>query len=205
MQDVKTVKFILCFCVLMVGVYCLLNLLPLDNEQEIYENTVRLHVIAESDSNEDQELKLKVRDAVLETVSQTNAESKSEAVSSIRDKTDEIIKASEKVLSDAGCSDKVTVEFGEEKYPTRYYESFTLPEGTYTSLRVIIGEGKGKNWWCVLYPPMCTAVSEGECEEEFLAAGFTSEQYRFIKNDKGVKYKIKFKILEMITEAFATK
>lgn len=205
MQDVKTVKFILCFCVLMVGVYCLLNMLPFDDEQEIYENTVRLHVIAESDSKEDQALKLKVRDAVLETVSQIKAESKGEAVSSIKDKTDEIVRASETVLKSEGCTDTVSVEFGEEKYPTRYYENFTLPKGTYTSLRVIIGEGKGHNWWCVLYPPMCTAASEGECEEEFLAAGFTSEQYRLIRNDKGVKYKIKFKILEMITEAFATK
>lgn len=203
MQDIKTVKFIFYFCVLMVGVYCLLNVLPFNGEEEIYENTVRLHVIANSDSENDQKLKLMVRDAVLETVCGADtAENKDEAVKSISEMEKEIIFASEKVLKQAGCNDSVSVELGSEKYPTRYYEDYTLPKGTYTSLRVVIGDGEGKNWWCVLYPPLCTAASEGEAEEDFLAAGFSSEQYKLIKNDSGIKYKIRFKFLEILAEAF---
>ncbi|MBE6562678.1 MAG: stage II sporulation protein R [Ruminococcaceae bacterium] len=203
MQDIKTVKFILCFCVLMMGVYCILNLLPVGNETEIYENTVRLHVIANSDSEDDQRLKLLVRDAVLEAVEKKgSADSKVQAVTNLSDMEEEIIEASEKVLRLEGCEDSVKIDFGKEKYPTRYYENFTLPSGTYTSLRVVIGEGEGKNWWCVLYPPLCTAASEGEAEEEFLAAGFSSEQYKLIKNNSGLKYKIRFRFLEVLSEAF---
>ncbi len=203
MQDIKTVKFILYFCVLMVGVYCLLNLLPLHGETEIYDNTVRLHVIADSDSESDQKLKLLVRDAVLETVcSAEKSESKESAVKRIEGMKEEIVSASEKVLRREGCADSVTVDFGQESYPTRYYEDFMLPEGTYTSLRVIIGEGEGKNWWCVLYPPLCTAASEGEAREDFLAAGFSSEQYKLIQNESGAKYKIRFRFLEILSEAF---
>ncbi len=203
MQDIKTVKFILYFCVLMVGVYCLLSLLPFHGEAEIYENTVRLHVIANSDDAEDQRVKLLVRDAILEAVAEKGkSESKEGAVLKLTDMEEEIIEKSEKVLSREGFEDSVRIEFGKEKYPTRYYENFTLPAGTYTSLKVVIGEGEGKNWWCILYPPLCTAASEGEAEEDFLAAGFSSEQYKLIKNDSGLKYKMRFRFLELFAEAF---
>ena len=92
--------------------------------------------------------------------------------------------------------------FDTEKYPVRYYDDFRLPAGEYTSLRVVIGSGEGHNWWCVLFPPLCTAASEEECEEEFLAAGFSGEQYRLIKKDSDGRYKIRFKMLEVLSEAF---
>lgn len=201
MQDVKTVKFILYFCVLMLGVYCLINLLPINGEQEIYENTVRLHVIANSNGETDQRLKLAVRDAVLDTVNTSGRHTKEQTEAQLTEMTDQLVYASEAALRREGCCDRVTVELTEEKYPTRYYEGFTLPSGTYTSLKVIVGEGEGRNWWCVLYPPLCTAASEGEAEEEFLAAGFSSEQYKLIKNDSGLKYKIRFRFLEILSEA----
>ena len=180
MQDIKTVKFILCFCVLMMGVYCLLNLLPLGEDAQIYENTVRLHVIANSDGEYDQKLKLKVRDAVLETVEKKGSMgSKAQAVTSLADMEDELIEAAEKVLRTEGCVDSVKIDFGKEKYPTRYYEDFTLPSGTYTSMRVVIGEGEGKNWWCVLFPPLCTeaALADTELDEDEL--GLITGKYKF--------------------------
>ncbi len=95
----------------------------------------------------------------------------------------------------------VSVELGLENYPERVYEGFTLPAGQYTSLRVILDGGEGKNWWCVLYPPLCTSAAE-EREKVFITAGFTDEQYKTITETGNVKYKVKFKILEVLASLF---
>ncbi|MBR2024511.1 MAG: stage II sporulation protein R, partial [Clostridia bacterium] len=94
----------------------------------------------------------------------------------------------------------VSIELGEEEYPTKEYEDFTLPAGIYTSLRVIIGEGEGKNWWCVLYPPLCTSYAI-EYDDTSIDVGFTKDQYDFITGNQ-TEYKIKFKLLEMASQAF---
>lgn len=181
----------------------LMSYLPVSGENEIYENTVRLHVIAASDSERDQALKLKVRDSILEYVSKISEDGGKETVeASLEASLEEIEAVAEKTLSENGCNKTVTAVLGEEKYPMREYDNFILPAGIYTSLRVVIGEGSGKNWWCVLYPPLCNAVGEKECEENFISAGFTSEQYKMIKKDSGGKYKVRFKVLEILSEAF---
>ena len=136
----------LCLSVLVCAV--LLSYLPVHGEEEIYENTVRLHVIAASDSDEDQCLKLKVRDRVLECVSK-KLEKVDDCVSAsaiLDEMKDELEECAEYTLYEAGDGRDVTVEFGREKYPVRYYDGFTLPAGTYNSLRVVIGEGEGKNF-----------------------------------------------------------
>ena len=95
----------------------------------------------------------------------------------------------------------VQVELGRERYPVRIYENYSLPAGEYTSLRIRIGEGEGRNWWCILFPRLCTArATEEEVYEDFIAAGFTPEQYRMIKNESGPKYKIRFRILEILAQ-----
>lgn len=188
-------------CIIMFAV--IVSFLPVNGESEIYENMIRLHVIANSDDEADQQLKLRVRDAVLETLSgELDKEDKNQAEREIRDMLPEIEKAASEVVSSEGYSYPVKVEMGKEQYPIRYYENFVLPEGTYSSLRVIIGSGNGHNWWCVLYPPMCTAASVEECEQDFIAAGFSGEQYKLIKKDSPKKYKVRFAILEMLSEAF---
>lgn len=196
------IKYLLTFALCSVAAFLLISVLPSSGEEKLYENVVRLHVIANSDSEKDQTVKLAVRDAVLSEISKMSVDSTDGASEYIEDKKAEITSLCNKVLEESGSSDTVHLEFGKENYPVRYYDSFALPAGQYTSLRVVIGEGEGKNWWCVLYPPLCTASSEAECEDEYLAAGFTGEEYRLIKKESGVKYKIKFKILEIIAETF---
>lgn len=197
------VKFAAVLALCVIFVFTLMSLLPVNGEEQIYDNVVRLHVIANSDSERDQSLKLLVRDRILELVSaEEDYETMDAAVSGIDSMKETLITEAKKVLMEHECADDVRIELGFEEYPVRYYDNFVLPEGKYTSLRVIIGEGEGKNWWCVLYPPLCTASSEAEQEEDFLAAGFSSEQYKLIKQDSDPKYKVRFRILEIISEAF---
>ena len=174
--------------------------IPSKEECEIYNSTVRLHVLANSDSEADQALKLKVRDKIVERMSTYNAKSKEEALEYIENDMDKLKEIAEECIKSEGFNNPVTVEIGEESYPTREYEDFSLPAGKYTSLRIIIGNGEGQNWWCVLYPPLCTSYAI-EYDDDSVDVGFTKEQYNFITgNDK--EYKIKFKLLEMASQAF---
>lgn len=185
-----------------VIVFLALNgLIPTKEECEIYNSTVRLHVIANSDSEADQAVKLKVRDKILDRVSEIEAKSKNDALEKITEIKDELCQASRDVLMSEGICDDVSIEIGKEEYPTRYYEDFALPAGEYTSVRVIIGEGNGQNWWCVLYPPLCTASAIDYGEDGYIHVGLTKDQYNLITGAGG-EYKIKFKLLEIAKEAF---
>ncbi|MBO5312684.1 MAG: stage II sporulation protein R [Clostridia bacterium] len=180
--------------------FALNSIIPTKEECEIYNSTIRLHVVANSDSEKDQAVKLEVRDAILEKMSEIKAQSKEEALLTVKGEKDELEEIAEQVLKSNGITDEVKIEIGEESYPTRYYDDFALPAGTYTSVRVLIGEGDGQNWWCVLYPPLCTSQAI-ESEEDSIAVGLTKDQYSLITG-KTKEYKIKFKILEMAKEAF---
>ena len=189
----------LCFSVLITTI--ILNFLPVHGEETVYEETVRLHVIANSNSREDQEVKLKVRDSVLKCVSEKmeSVTDQKSAVALLDGMKDEIKRCADETLKSEGVNKEVTVNFGDEKYPIRYYEDFTLPSGIYKSLRVEIGDGDGKNWWCILFPSVCisNAVS---AKEDYVMAGFTPEQYKIIDNGSGRKYKVRFKILEILAD-----
>lgn len=196
------VKVMVSLCCAVLFAVIVLSVLPVNGEEKIYSDLVRLHVIANSDSDEDQALKLKVRDAVLSEACAldmgTDKESAQAALSANRER---LCAAARRTVEAEGYTYGVSVELGSEKYPERAYEDFVLPAGTYTSLRVIIGEGDGHNWWCVLYPPLCTSTAE-EREETFIAAGFTDEQYKAITDGGKTKYKVKFKIVEILEEIF---
>ncbi len=181
-----------------------LTVFPTASDMEIYGKVVRLHVIANSDSDEDQALKLKVRDGVLATVEELTrgCKSKAEAERVLTENSDAIKEAACRVLNENGSSYSVSIEIGEEKYPTRDYGSIKLPAGKYCSVRVKIGEADGKNWWCVLFPPLCTA-SATEQKEELLQVGFTPDQVGIITESSSPKYKVKFKILEIIGKLFS--
>lgn len=177
------------------------SFIPSKEECEIYDSTVRLHVIANSNSEADQALKLKVRDAIVAKMSTYNAKTKEEALEYIEGDKENLKKIAEECIKKQGFNNPVSIEIGEESYPTREYEDFTLPAGKYTSLRVIIGDGEGQNWWCVLYPPLCTSAAIEFDKDEYIDVGFTKEQYDLITgNERG--YKIKFKLLEMASQAF---
>lgn len=150
------------------------------------DKLIRLHVVANSNSSEDQALKLLVRDRILEFVSEITecAESKEEAEEIIRCETDEITAVAQEALSGSGYSAEVFYE--KVLVDKREYDGFTLPEGYYDALCVVIGEGEGKNWWCVLYPSLCVsgAISLDDCEE------FDDSELIIIKEPEKVRYKL---------------
>lgn len=165
--------------------------IPTEAECAIYEDTVRLHILANSDSEEDQLLKIKLRDEILNVYGKelSSYKSVSDAEENLLKKSNEIEAFADKKIRDFGYNYKTQVTLSEEWYDTRVYENFTLPCGYYTSLRVIIGNGEGKNWWCVMFPPLCLDAS-------VTAPQYTAEEESLISN----KYVIKFKILELISE-----
>lgn len=179
-----------------------IGLLPVHGEEEIYDTVVRLHVLANSDSEEDQALKLRVRDAVLEVTVPLleDCTDRTDAVVRLKERLDEIQTVAERVIHDAGRTDPVTVSFDLEEYPERTYDSFCFPSGEYLSLRVCIGDAAGQNWWCCLFPPLCKGVAsvpQKEAENAFVSVGLTPSQYRIITETDETVYKVRFKILEL--------
>ena len=179
-----------------------LSFLPVHGEGEVYDTVVRLHVLANSDSAEDQALKLRVRDAVLEAASPLvkGCTTQTQAIDRLNAHLDELKAAAEEVIAAEGRTDAVTVLLGEEDYPTRTYESCAFPAGKYVSLRVCIGKAEGQNWWCCLFPPLClsAATAKEDNEEAFLQVGLSKEQYSIITETEKTTYKVRFKILEVV-------
>lgn len=181
--------------VLLVCVLC--SFLPVADEMEIYDNTIRLHVLANSDSEHDQSVKLAVRDAVLAEISQitAGAENVEEAEATLRANLCHIREVAALCLDSLGEELCVDVTLSEEYYPTREYEDFRLPAGKYSSLRVMLGEAKGRNWWCVLYPSLCT--SSAKAGETLVQTGFSKEQIEILTGGEAPRYRLKFKMLEL--------
>ncbi len=165
-------------------------------QQALAGKLIRLHVIANSDSEADQARKLQVRDAVLEVTALSASDSR-EAVQSLAQLLPEIQQAAEDCLRAQGCDDPVEVTLGLEAYPTRVYDNFALPAGTYQSLRIVIGEGKGQNWWCVVFPSICFRATMGDLEEAAQTAGFTDGELRLM-TEQPTGYTLKFKVWELL-------
>lgn len=159
--------------------------------QELSEDVMRVHILANSDSAADQSLKLSVRDRVLEHCSAyfDDCEDKNEAMAVTEDHLDEIEKVAEKEIRDQGFDYSVKAEVGQAYFNTRYYDEFTMPAGWYDSLRLTIGEGGGKNWWCVMYPALCVGAATEDKMKEDLSDG----EYRVVTSDK---VDFRFKIVE---------
>lgn len=159
----------------------------------IKENVLRLHVIANSDSDEDQKLKLAVRDAVLSAGSplfdgEVNTKNAAEIAKS---ETKYLEQAAQAVIDENGFDYGVKIEVGKSRFPTRVYEDVTLPAGEYTAVRVILGKGEGHNWWCVMFPPMCLSAAEGDASLSDVLSQDALELTR-----SGKKYEVKFKLIE---------
>ena len=185
--------------------FVLFQVIPTEEEFKIYDSTVRLHVLANSDTEADQALKLKVRDALLNTIIEFESSNREEAIKNIKENKEELEKIAKTVIRNNGEDYDVKIEVGKELYPTKQYEDFALPAGEYTSVRVVIGKGEGKNWWCVLYPPLCTNSSIRYDEEACVQAGLTKGQYDLITSNESGKYKVKFRFLEFASEVFGFK
>jgi stage II sporulation protein R len=181
--------------------------MPVNGEQKIYSDIIRLHVLANSDSEIDQNLKFQVRDYILGDMMNLTKDSESaiEAAEKIQSKLKDIELKAGEFINKKGYDYKIEASLSKEIYPERTYsdisgEDYIFPSGRYQSLRIIIGEGKGKNWWCVLFPPLC--LSGSKIEDELGVAGYNNEQIQILKKDKSSKYVIRFKILEILQNVF---
>lgn len=184
-------KLIALFC----ACFLLLNIVDMlipRTEAKVYDNLIRLHILADDDSDEAQAIKLKVRDAILDECGDIFSSSDDivKATEAVDENLEQIEKIANKVLKENGFDYSATAEWGKEIYPTRVYEDFTLPSGEYLSLRVKLGEAKGQNWWCVLFPPLCTGAASKDLTDSGISKSdskvFTSRKYVF-----------RFKLLEL--------
>ena len=169
----------------------------------IADSVFRLHVIANSDSKEDQELKLKVRDELLSymNIISKDSTSKQEAMQIADEHKEEFTRIAEKVIKENGYNYTVNVQIGKADFPTKYYGDITLPAGTYDALKVQIGEAKGQNWWCVMFPPLCFVdVSTGivpDNSKQELKQSLDNEEYDLISKTDNNEISFKFKIVEL--------
>ena len=190
----KLVKFL----VLMFAAVCISVLWTAAAQKEtLTSGLIRLHVVADSNSEADQAIKLKVRDAVLEVLEAIeNSRQIEEARQSILELLPKIKSAADKVLEAAGCADRATVTLCREEFPMREYDSFSLPSGIYESLRVTIGSGEGRNWWCVVFPKLCVSAGAEDFEDTAVAAGFSSGLSRTLAGDE--EYTFSFFLLDLL-------
>lgn len=194
-------RFCLLFSVLLLVGTIFTVFVTVVEAQEIYAGVVRLHVLADSDEEEEQKLKLLVRDAVLSAYGEelslfSDVET---AKTLLGEKLPEIKTLCEDTVKAEGSAHSVTVTLTKEYYPTRVYDGFTLPAGEYTSLRILIGSGEGQNWFCMVYPPLCTASCEKE--EVLVEAGFSQSQVRFLtEGEEG--YTLRFKLVETVSSVW---
>ena len=196
-------RFLLLFSVFLLAVGVIYVTVAIRDAKAVYDGVVRLHILADSDDESEQALKLRVRDEILEVYGKELAafSDKESAERVLSDKADEIRALCEGVIAASGKDHGVSVSFCREYYPTRAYDGFDLPAGEYTSLRVTIGSGEGKNWFCMVYPPLCTASCESD--EALLEAGFTTGQVRLLtENEEG--YTLRFKVVESVSECVET-
>lgn len=162
-------------------------------------NVIRLHVVAESNDSKDQNIKLAVRDALLEhlmVADFADLEDKGQAKRYLENNTVELELLANDVLQSMGYDKRARVSFQNEYFDTRHYDTFSLPSGVYDSLRVEIGSGGGENWWCVVFPALCAPAStQGFCDVA-ASAGFDKGLTETLSNDEG--YEIRFFLLDLI-------
>ena len=169
----------------------------LQTQEELAEKVVRLHVLANSDSAEDQALKLQVRDAVLAEASERleGAESREDAIRRLYQSLPALQRTAEETVQAHGYAYPVRAELAQTEFPTKTYDGFALPAGEYLALRILIGQAAGQNWWCVVFPPLCTAVT-ADVPVAALAAGLSEEQVALI-TEESQQYVLKFKTVEL--------
>lgn len=196
------ISIILIFLLLIYTYICALGYVQAVSSN-ISENVFRLHVIANSDSKEDQNLKYLVRDSLLEYMNSIcqNISTKEEAISLCKENIDTFKEIAINVIRENGYDYDVNIKLGNFNFPTKTYGDISLPAGMYDALRVEIGEANGQNWWCVMFPSLCFIdVSNGVVEEEskeLLEENLNDESYSVISDSSSNDVKVKFKILEL--------
>lgn len=170
---------------------------------ELKENIFRLHIIANSDSNQDQELKLKVRDAIISYMKELEkkCKTKDDIINIVNSNIKNFEDIANKTIKENGYNYSVNLEIGEFYFPTKYYGNISMPAGIYDALKIKIGDANGQNWWCSLFPPLCfTDISSGIVDEEAkanLEENLDNEEYSIITSTSN-SYKFKFKLIEIL-------
>ena len=170
----------------------------LADRERLNEDLIRFHVVAASDAEEDQALKLKVRDAVihsLQSAMQDIADPQA-ARAYLQDNLPKIRSIANETLKAAGFDGEAVVTLCKEAFDTRYYDTFTLPAGVYESLRIVIGEGEGRNWWCVVFPTFCIPATSEGFEDIAAGAGFSEALSGALTGQ--TRYEVRFFLLDMM-------
>lgn len=172
---------------------------------DLADNVFRLHVIANSDSTEDQNLKYMVRDNLLKYMNEIckNCSSKDEAIKIVKENKNTFKQIAIDTIKSNGYSYDVNINIGNFEFPTKTYGDISLPAGYYDALRVEIGEAKGQNWWCVMFPPLCFVdISSGivpEDSKEMMQNNLSEEEFALISSNSNSEIQFKFKLLEFFT------
>lgn len=199
-------RFLIIF--LLFTIYILFSLVSYSNavSADISNSVFRLHVIANSNSDEDQALKYKVRDALIEYMNSISKDvsTKEEAIKIAEENKNNFYNIAKEVVNDNGFNYDVNIKIGNFSFPTKTYGDISLPAGFYDALKVEIGNANGKNWWCVMFPSLCFVdVSEGVVPDESkegLQSNLQEEEYNLISSDN-LEFQVKFKLVELFENA----
>ena len=187
-------RYITAVCCLLAAVLTSLCASLQAQQQRLAEKLIRLHVVANSDTREDQRVKLLVRDAVLETANGLLRDAQNPEAA-LQTGLPELERAANEKLASLGCEETASVSLRRELFPTREYETFRLPAGVYRTLRVSIGQAGGHNWWCVVFPTLCVSAAS-EWQDTAVSGGLSDEDVRLMgEEDEG--YVLRFKCLEL--------
>ena len=171
---------------------------------DIANSVFRLHVIANSDTSQDQDLKYKVRDNLLKYMNEicANCVTKQEAIDLVNKNKDKFEQIAEDTIKEEGYSYNVNIKIGNFQFPTKNYGDISLPAGYYDALRVEIGEAKGQNWWCVMFPPLCFVdITSGivpEESKEQMENNLSQEEFALVSDKSDIQIQFKFKLLEFL-------
>ena len=191
----KIIRLLLCLVLLasMVSAYNLYR-----DRQSLKENLIRLHVVANSDSAQDQQIKLQVKDAVVAYLQPIVEQfpTKDEAMEYIRQNLSTLRDLSNQVLEKLGIQETVQVTLEPEAFAVREYDTFSLPSGVYDALRIEIGEGNGKNWWCVVFPSLCVPACSEDFETQAVSSGFSQSLTNTLTQHGG--YRMRFFLLDCV-------
>ena len=184
----------ICFLIAAFGWGCTL----LTDREQLNEELIRLHVVANSDSEEDQNIKLRVRDAVVSSL-QSDLENVADVAAAkayLQENLPKIQNIANETLDAAGFDGEAIVTLCKETFDTRYYDTFTLPAGVYESLRIVIGEGGGHNWWCVVFPSLCIPATTEGFADTAVGAGFSESLSGALTGEE--EYEVRFFLLDAL-------
>lgn len=198
MDGVFMVKFLKRVSILALLVALVWCGMLLADRQKLHEELIRLHVVADSDLEEDQQIKLQVKDAIVASLRQgmQDVTDVNQAKAYLEEHLPQLESLANQVLKAIGSDNTATVSLTEEAFPTREYDTFSLPAGVYDALRVVIGEGQGRNWWCVVFPQLCLPSTVSGFEDAAVGSGFSDDLAGALTGEDG--YEVRFFFLDCL-------